>query len=88
MLLEKMNMSYILEHERKSKFSITRHKSIKVATISEEEQIHVGQDKGVSLKKEKAPTPNNLMDKLDAWDKVICEAIQSLTSQVTSLAQI
>ncbi len=74
-LLEKMNMSYILELERKSKFSITRHKSIKVATISEEEQIHVGQDKSVSLKKEKAPKPNNLMDKMDAWDKVICEAI-------------
>ncbi len=59
-----------------------------MATISEEEQIHVGQDKGVSLKKEKAPKPNNLMDKLGARDKVIFKAIQSLTSQVASLAQI
>ncbi len=59
-----------------------------MATISEEEQIHVGQDKGVSLNKEKSPKPNNLMDKLESRDKVICEAIQSLTSQVASLAQI
>uniref|UniRef100_A0A8C1WAH7 Gypsy retrotransposon integrase-like protein 1 n=1 Tax=Cyprinus carpio TaxID=7962 RepID=A0A8C1WAH7_CYPCA len=86
-LLEKMNMSYSLELERKSKFSTTRPKIAKVATVMEEEQAHAEQDKGVIIKKEKAPKPNNLMEKLDARDKVICEAIQSLTSQVASLAQ-
>lgn len=86
MLLKKMNMSYSLELERKSKLSTTRPKIAKVATVIEEEQAHAGQDKGVSMKKEKAQKPYNLMENLDMQDKVICEAIQSITSQVASIA--
>ncbi len=87
MLLEKMNMSYILELERKSKLLNTQPKPAKVATVCEEEQTHAEQDKSVNIKKEKNPKPNSLMEKLDARDKVICEAIQNLTSQVASLTQ-
>lgn len=52
-LLEKINMSYSLELERKSKLLSTRPKTAKVATVCEEEQTHAEQDKGVSVKKGK-----------------------------------
>lgn len=87
-LLERINMSYSLELERKSKFSNIQPKTVKVAIVCEGEQKHVDQDKSINIKKGNTPKPNSLMKKLDARDKVICEAIQNLTSQVVNLAKI
>lgn len=88
MLLEKMSVAYSVEQERKSKLlSVTKQKVVKVAMVQEEESNETEQVSGVKKNKSQSTKPNPLLEKLDADNKVICEALQTLTTHVASLSQ-
>ncbi|XP_038123133.1 uncharacterized protein LOC119771336 [Cyprinodon tularosa] len=85
-LLEKMSAAYSVELERRNKLS-TRQKSIKVASVQEEDNCK-NENTGSSKKsKNQTEKPNPIVEKLEANNKVICEAIQNLSTQVANLTQ-
>ncbi|XP_030590038.1 uncharacterized protein LOC115783375 [Archocentrus centrarchus] len=85
-LLEKMSAAYSVELERRNKLS-TRQKNIKVASVQEEEKCR-NENVGSSKKsKNQTEKPNPIVEKLEANNKVICEAIQNLSTQVSNLTQ-
>ena len=88
MLLEKMSVAYSVEQERKSKLlSVTKQKGVKVAMVQEEESNENEQVSGAKKNKNHSTKPNPILEKLDADNKVICEALQTLTTHVASLSQ-
>ncbi|XP_015249862.1 PREDICTED: uncharacterized protein LOC107097282 [Cyprinodon variegatus] len=85
-LLEKMSAAYSVELERRNKLS-TRQKSIKVASVQGEDNCK-NENTGSSKKsKNQTEKPNPIVEKLEANNKVICEAIQNLSTQVANLTQ-
>lgn len=55
--------------------------------VQEEESSEVEQVSDSRKSKSHTPKPNSILEKLDAGNKVICEALQSLTTYVASLSQ-
>lgn len=88
-LLEKMTVVYSLETERKNKLSaMSKTKMIKVATVSEENEVEKEScaHKPISKNKQCETTKRDtLMD--DLGNKAICEALQNLTTHIASLQQ-
>lgn len=85
-LLEKMSAAYSVEQERRNKLSsFTRQKSVRVASVQEDD--HKSEKVGSNKTKTQIVKPNPIVEKLDENNKVICEAIQNLTTQVASLTQ-
>lgn len=83
-----MSAAYSVELERRSKLStVTKQRGVKVAMIQEEETTEVEQVSGVKRNKSHTAKPNPILEKLDAGNKVICEALQNLTTHVASLSQ-
>lgn len=86
-LLEKMTAVYTLEMERRNKISTTKVKAIRVSAIGEENDKIESVSKPTKSKHGDANKRNTLMEKVDQGNKAICEAIQSLTTQIASLRQ-
>lgn len=87
-LLEKISAAYSVEMERRSKLSsVTKQKRVKVAMVHELEGSKVQQVSGVKKDKNHTAKSNPILEKLDAGNKVICEALQTFTTQVASLSQ-
>jgi len=86
-LLEKMSAAYSMEVERRSKLSsVTKQRAVKVAMI-QEEMTEIEQVSGAKKNRSHIAKPNPILEKLDAGNKVICEALQNLTTHVASLSQ-
>ncbi len=92
-LLEKMTSAYSLKVERKNKLATTsKTRTIKAAALSEENEkaelesyTHTKRNKTKQGETHKRDT---LMEKVDQGNKAICEAIQSLTTQIAGLSQV
>lgn len=83
-----MSAACSVEQERKSKLSsVTKQKGVKVSMVQEEESGETEQVSGVKKNKSHSTKPNPILEKLDAGNKVICEALQNLTTHVASLSQ-
>lgn len=86
---DKFLLEESVELERRSKLSsVTKQKGVKVAMVQEEESSEVEKVSGVKKNKSHTAKPNPILEKLDAGNKVICEALQNLTTHVASLSQV
>lgn len=75
-LLEKMSAACSVELERRSKLSsVTKQRGVKVAMVQEEESSEVEQVSVSKKNKNHTVKPNPILEKLDAGNKVICEAL-------------
>lgn len=89
-LLEKMTTAYNLELERKSKLSKSK---VKVSVVSHDssstdsENCSHNSNFTSNKKQEKFKKRDTLMEKVEQGNVAICEAIQSLATQLSSLHQ-